>query len=176
LRYGIVRGVGSLPSAAAQRERLQAEACDVLIEEGEPTPESERRLNKLLFGVKRGDEVLVCSLESFMRSTGELVQLLRDLLEIGATVRILNGEAVAHALQPSEPATELLSLLAEHETRRPSRPSVRAPGRIGGGSRNKLSKYQVDYARKLHAEGQSLRSIGLLFQISPDEVWELIGS
>lgn len=176
MRYGIVRGVASLPPATAQRERLAAEACDIIVEEGDPSPESERRLNKLLFGIKRGDEVLVCSLESFMRSTGELVQLLRDLLEIGATVRILNGDAANHSLRPSDEATELLSLLAEHETRRPSRPGVRAPGRIGGGSRNKLSKYQIDYARKLHAEGQSLRAIGLLFQISPDEVWELIGS
>lgn len=176
MRYGIVRGVASLPPTAAQRERLAAEACDVIVEEGEPSPESERRLNKLLFGVKRGDEVLICSLESFQRSTGELVQLLRDLLEIGAAVRILNGDAAGHALQPSDAATELLSLLAEHETRRPSRPGLRPPGRIGGGSRNKLSKYQIDYARRLHAEGQSLRAIGLLFQISPDEVWELVGS
>ncbi|MDD3836851.1 MAG: recombinase family protein [Phenylobacterium sp.] len=176
MRYGIVRGVAPLPSAAAQRERLQAEGCDVIVEEGEPSQESERRLNKLLFGIKRGDEVLVCSLASFMRSTGELVQLLRDLLEIGATVRILDGETDGHALRPSEQATEVLTLLAEHEIRRPSRPGPRTPGRIGGGSRNKLSKYQTDYARKLHAEGQSLRAIGLLFQISPDEVWDLIGS
>lgn len=176
MRYGIVRESPSLPPVAVQRRLLDAAGCDVVLQEGQPTPEAQRRLARLLFGLKQGDEVLVHSLDAFQRSTGELAQLIRNFLEVRVTLRILgDGVDGQAALEPTENVLRVLSLLAEHESRRPSRAPPGAGSRTGSGSRNPLSKYQVDYARKLHREGASLRSIGLLFQVSPNEVWEAIG-
>lgn len=175
MRYGVVRECASLPPPAVQRRLLEAAACDVVLQESSPTPESQRRLARLLFGLKTGDEVLVHSLDVFQRSTGELAQLIRNFLEVGVSLRIVGERSEPDALKPSENVLKVLSLLAEHESRRPSRLPAGAGSRFNSGSRNALSKYQTDYARKLHREGASLRAIGLLFQVSPDEVWAAIG-
>lgn len=174
MRYGIVRESPSLPPPGVQRRVLEAAACDVILQEGHPTPEAQRRLARLLFGLKPGDEVLVHALDVFQRSTGELAQLIRNFLEVGVTLRIVGDNAEPEALKPSENVLKVLSLLAEHESRRPTR-AAGTTSRLNSGSRNPLSKYQIDYARKLHREGASLRSIGLLFQVSPNEIWEAIG-
>lgn len=147
----------------------------MILQEGQPTPEAQRRLARLLYGMKAGDEVVVHALDVFQRSTGELAQLIRNFLEVGVTLRILGESSEPDALKPSENVLRVLSLLAEHESRRPTRTPPGAASRMNAGSRNPLSKYQVDYARKLHREGASLRAIGLLFQVSPNEIWEAIG-
>ncbi|ACG77079.1 site-specific recombinase, resolvase family [Phenylobacterium zucineum HLK1] len=175
MRYGVVRESPSLPPPAVQRRLLDGAACDVVLQEGQPTPEAQRRLARLLFGLKPGDEVLVHSLDVFQRSTGELAQLIRNFLEVGVSLRIVGDRAEGEALKPEQNVLKVLSLLAEHESRRPSRTPPGAGSRFNSGSRNALSKYQVDYARKLYREGASLRSIGLLFQVSPNEVWAAIG-
>ncbi|MCR5874065.1 recombinase family protein [Phenylobacterium sp. J426] len=174
MRYGIVREGSSLPPAAAQRRLLEAAACDVILQEGHPTPEAQRRLARLLFGLKPGDEVLAHSLDVFQRTTGELAQMIRTFLEVGVSLHIMGEDADGHSLTPSEAVLQVLSLLADHEVRRPSR-TPNGASSLKSGSRNLLSKYQLDYARKLYREGASLRSIGLLFQVSPSEVWEAIG-
>ncbi len=174
MRYGIVREAPSLPPVAAQRRLLDAVGCDVVLQEAHPTPEAQRRLARLLFGLKSGDEVRVHSLDVFQRSTGELAQMIRNFLEVGVTLQVLGDTADGEPLEPSETVLKVLSLLAEHEVRRPSRLPAGASS-LKSGSRNALSKYQLDYARKLYREGASLRSIGLLFQVSPSEVWEAIG-
>lgn len=175
MRYGIVRESPSLPPPGVQRRALEAAACDVILQEGPPTPEAQRRLARLLFGLKAGDEVLVHCLDVFQRSTGELAQMIRGFLEVGVTLRIVGERAEPEVLKPSENVLRVLSLLAEHESRRPARHPPGASSRSNSGSRNPLSKYQIEYARKLHREGASLRSIGLLFQVSPNEIWEAIG-
>lgn len=175
MRYGIVREGPSLPPPAVQRRVLEGAACDVILQEGQPTAEAQRRLARLLFGLKPGDEVLVHCLDVFQRSTGELAQLIRNFLEVGVTLRIVGDNSEPEALKPAESVLRVLSLLAEHESRRPTRSPAGASSRLNSGSRNPLSKYQIDYARKLHREGASLRSIGLLFQVSPNEIWDIIG-
>ncbi|WP_309091686.1 recombinase family protein [Phenylobacterium sp.] len=175
MRYGIVRESPSLPPPSVQRRILEGAACDVVLQEGQPTPEAQRRLARLLFGLKAGDEVLVHSLDVFQRSTGELAQLIRNFLEVGVTLRIVGESSEPEVLKPSEHVLRVLSLLAEHESRRPARGPPGASSRLNSGSRNALSKYQIDHARKLHREGASLRAIGLLFQVSPNEIWEAIG-
>lgn len=175
MRYGIIRDASFLPPPAEQRELLESRGCDVIIQERGSTPDAAHRIDRLLFGVKNGDEVVVQSLVVFLKSTGDLVQTLRNLLELGARITIASSRTDSVTLSPSEELIGALNLLADHESRRPAPPATRARGRIGGGSRNPLSPYQIDYARKLHGEGASLRSIGLLFQLSPEDVWQLIG-
>jgi len=170
MRYGIVLDDRDLPPIAMQKAAVEAAGCDIVVEEGPPTPMAQRRLTRLLSTVKAGDVVMASRLEAFMRPLGPLTVLLRNLLEVGATVRILDDPPLE--LTSSPELLALLTALAEHDVRYPARAEAR---RQHGGSRNPLSKYQIEYAKKLHAEGMSLRSIGLLFQISPNQVWEIVG-
>ncbi|WP_334165169.1 recombinase family protein [Phenylobacterium sp.] len=175
LRYGIVREVEGLAPPLRQRALFEQARCDLILQEGPPTPEAQRRLGRLLAGLKAGDEVIVQSLDAFQRSTGELAQLIRTFLEVGVVLRIVEGPDESETLPPAENVRRVLALLAEHEARRPSRSPAGAASRANSGSRKPLSKYQIEYARKLHREGTSLRSLSLLFQVSPNEVWEAIG-
>jgi DNA invertase Pin-like site-specific DNA recombinase len=175
LRYGIVREVAGLPPPAQQRRLLQAAGCDVIYQEAAPTPDAQRRIARLLGGLKVGDAVLAYSLDAFQRTTGELAQLIRTLLELGVTLHILGEDQVVDALPPAPPVHRLLTLLADHEMRRPSRPPPGSSSSRNAGSRKPLSKFQIEYARKLHREGASLRMISLLFQVSPNEVWQVLG-
>ena len=65
----------------------------------------------------------------------------------------------------------LVCAIADHERGRNVSP---AKSVHQGGSRNRLSKYQMEYARRLYAEGESLRVIGLLFQLSPNHVLDVV--
>jgi hypothetical protein len=163
-----------MASPDEQRGVLEGLGCDVIIHERSSGVEGARRVTRLLFGLKSGDEIAVQSLGAFLSTTGELARILRDLLEVGAAVIIAAEPGRQLRLAPSDGAVEVLAALAEHEAQRPTPQLLRGSGRIGGGSRNPLSPYQIDYARKLHAQGASLRSIGQLFQISPEEVWRVI--
>ncbi len=164
-----------MPPAIVQRRLLKEADCDVLLEEGTPDAEAQRRLSRFLQPLGSGDEVLVHGLDVFQRPTGQLAKLLRDLLERGATLRIL-GEAPENALiEPSEQAVKLLCLLTEHEIRRAIHPSHAASPGVRSGGHKGLTKHQIQHARKLYKDGSSLRSIGFLFQVSPNEVWKAIG-
>lgn len=174
MRYGLIRDAAFLPSPAEQRAILEAMSCDIIVHERSAGVEGARRITRLLFGLKRDDEILVQSLTALLGSTGEIARILRDLLEVGASVVVAEDADNMVRLAPSEDAIQALVLLADHENRRPSQPPSRPAGRIGGGSRKPLSPYQVNYARKLHQNGASLRSIGQLFQISPEEVWNIV--
>jgi DNA invertase Pin-like site-specific DNA recombinase len=175
LRYGIVRDVAGLLPPTQQRRLLEAAECDVILEEGPATPESQRRLGRLLLGLRVGDEVLVQCLDVFQRTTGELAQLIQTFLELGVSLRIVSAPYQIQAVPSADNVRRVMALLAEHEARRPSRSPPGFASSRNAGSRRPLSTYQVEYARKLHREGASLRSISLLFQVSPNEVWEAIG-
>lgn len=175
MRYGIIRDAAFLPPPSEQRAALEALKCDVIVQERGSAPEGNQRINRLLYSVKPGDDVVVHSLAVFLKSAGEVVRTIRTLLEIGARLIVASPIDKPRSIESSEPVLELLSLLVEHESVRVTATPPRARGRIGGGSRRPLSTYQIDYARKLHADGVSLRAIGLLFQLSPEDVWQVIG-
>lgn len=175
MRYGLIRDATFMATPGEQREILEALGCDPIVHERSSGVEGARRVARLLFGLKAGDELAVQGLGAFLNTTGELARVLRDLLEVGAAVIIAPERGREHRLEPSDAAIQVLAALAEHEALRPTPQVMRGSGRIGGGSRNPLSPYQIDYARKLHGQGASLRSIGQLFQISPEEVWRVIG-
>lgn len=174
MRYGLIRDASFLPSPSDQRRILEALPCDSIVHERNSGFEGARRVTRLLFSLKSGDELAVQHLGVFLCSTGEVARHLRDLLEIGASIVVAGGPDQMVRLSPSQDVIQALVLLAEHEALRPNVPLARPLGRIGGGSRKPLSQYQIEYARKLHNQGASLRSIGQLFQVSPEDVWKLI--
>ena len=174
MRYGLIREATFLLPPLEQRRILEALACDTIIHERNSGFEGARRITRLLFSLSSGDELAVQHLGVFLCSTGEVARHLRDLLEIGAHIVVASAPDQAVRLSPMPALVQALTLLADHESLRPNVPLARPPGRIGGGSRKPLSQYQIEYARKLHNQGASLRSIGQLFQVSPEDIWKLI--
>jgi hypothetical protein len=164
----------NLPRPEIQKSILEAHGCEVISHEARMTPDARRRLAKLLFRMKRGDELVLHSLEVLDMSTGELAHRLRDMFEVGVTLRIAADAERAQVFAPEEPMVSLVSALAEHENRRPQSEKAYRRRRSSAGRDLALTNYQIEYARKMYTEGVSPRVIGLLFQASPDEIWHLV--
>jgi hypothetical protein len=170
LRYGLVRDIEGQPPKAIQRRILEQSGCDLLLEEGRPTRAALRAQRDLLYSLKYGDELLVCSLNTLQMSTGELVLLFRKFDEAGVVLRVLNVETMS-TVEFSGSARRVLALMAANEALRPTRQGPAARSRPTG---KPLSRYQIDYAMELKRQGASLRTISLLFQTSPNELQRLM--
>lgn len=170
MRYGVVRVSPDLPEPNLQRRLIEAVGCDVVLEERQATSASQRILFQLLYGLRSGDEVLVHALSAFDATTGELARLLRHFFEAGVTLRVTGGSRV-ESLAPDGPIPRALVMLADHETRKPLREASRRRARVKD---TPLTQHQLKFARDMHRRGHSMRAIGLLFQLTPNEVAELI--
>jgi DNA invertase Pin-like site-specific DNA recombinase len=175
MRYGIVREADSLPPPASQKLILKAHGCDALIEEEGAGALTGRRLEELISGLRPGDELLLPSLDIFLMTTAEVALALQDLLDAKLIVKVANGALAATLVRQGDASAGLVAMLADHERRRPTTIVQDSRPRSAGGSRKPLSRYQIEYARKLYAKGEPLRAIGLLFQVAPTEVAELLG-
>ncbi|MDB5475245.1 MAG: site-specific recombinase, resolvase family [Phenylobacterium sp.] len=171
MRYAIVRRIEGEAPPAAQRRWVQIHGCDVIVEQGEPNREDQRALRNLLGRLRADDEVLISSLELLQMSTGELAVLLRRFFEVGVSLKLVGASTVINVVGAGG-TPRMLSLLADHETRRPSRPPTSQRSRANLKS---LSRYQLDYAAALRRQGHPIRTIGLLFQMTPNELLQLIG-
>jgi hypothetical protein len=170
MRYGVVRSSPELPPPSVQRRLIEAVGCDIIVEEGDPHVASHRSLLVLLFGLRRGDEVVVHGLECLDATTGELARLIRRFFEAGVTLKIVGGSRL-EALAPTGAIPRALALLADHEMRRPRRTATRRRTRSADAS---LTQHQLRFARDMHRRGHSMRAIGLLFRLSPNEVTKLL--
>lgn len=171
MRYGLIRISPDLPSAALQRRLVEMTGCDVMLEERSSSPAGQRILMQLLQGLKAGDEVIVHSLECFNADLGELVRLLSRFHEADVTLRLVGGPQV-ESLSPHGPMPQALALLAQHEARHRAPPATRRRARS---SPAPLTSHQLRFARDMRRQGHSMRAIGLLFQLSPEEITALIG-
>lgn len=172
MRYGVVRVSPELPPPNVQRRLIETVGCDTVLEERQPTAASQRNLFHLLFGLRAGDEVLVHSLAVFEATTGELARLMRRFFEQGVTLRVTGGSRV-QTLAPDGPVPRALVMLAEHETSRPAHEPARRRPRARDAL---LTQHQIRFARDMHRRGHSMRAIGLIFQLAPNEIAEILRS
>jgi len=172
MRYGVVRVSPDLPSPNVQRRLIEAVGCDIVLEERQPTAASQRNLFHLFFGLKAGDEVLVHSLAVFEATTGDLARLLRRFFEQGVTLRVTGGSRV-ESLAPEGVVPRALVMLADHESSRPAREQVRRRPRTKNAP---LTQHQIRFARDMHRRGHSMRAIGLIFQLAPNEIADVLRS
>lgn len=144
---------------------MEDAACEV-VHEARSTRPDQNNLKTLLAQLRAGDEVVVHSLDAFQLTTGELALLLRRLFELRVGVHVVQPSGALERLTPSGGIPKLLHLLADHEVRRPSR----APWKRSRANLKTLTVHQISYARALLKKGDSLRSVGLLFQLTPNEL------
>lgn len=168
MRYALARGVVGLPPASVQRDRLQRVGFDMLLQEDAPTRDSQKALTHLLARLRAADEVCLCSLEVLQLPTTDLILVLRRFQTAGNKLLLVDTLGVEDLAK--SPASRLLDLLARNELSWPSRSAANERRRPSP----KLTRYQVHYARELRRRGESLRAIGLLFQISPGELQDLL--
>ena len=172
MRYGVIRISPGLPPPEEQRGRIEAVGCDVYLEERAQTASGQGLLLPLLFRLKAGDELLVHGLEALEAGVGEMARMFRSFNEGGVTLRIVGGPAIV-TLAPGGPTPQALALLADFEARHPTRASTRRRVRA---QTPVLSPYQLKFARDMQRRGYSMREIGLLFRLSPNEVATVLGS
>jgi len=170
MRYGVVRSSPDLPPPSVQRRMIETVGCDIVLEEGDQNLASHRSLLVLLTGLRRGDEVVLHGLECLDVTTGELARLIRRFFEVGVTLRIVGGSRI-ESLAPTGAIPRALALLADHETRRPRPTATRRRPRTAD---TVLTQHQLKFARDMHRRGHSMRAIGLLFRLSPNEVATLL--
>lgn len=171
MRYGVIRIATAMPAATVQRQLIEMSGCDLMLEERSSTPSGRKVLMRFLHGLKDGDEVVAHDLEAFDVNLGELVRLLRRFHEVGVTLRLVGGEQ-PESLSPRGPVPRVLALLADHD-RRHREPTP--PYRRQRTSVAPLTPHQLRFARDMRRQGHSMRAIGLLFQLSPDEITALLG-
>lgn len=173
MRYGIIVEGPQSPSAEVQRLRLAQHACDVVVEEPAMTPDARRRLLRLIARLKPRDELAVHGLEVFGQTTGAIIHLLREVFRKGAGVIVAREAEEPMRFEPQPGLLALVDALADHEASQ-TLPPVPRRRRGEAGRRMQLTAHQIEYARKLHAEGASPRAIGLLFQVAPDDIWRIL--
>lgn len=171
MRYGLVRESPELPPTGVQRRMVEAAACEV-VHEARSTRPDQNSLKTLLAQLGAGDELVVHSLDAFQLTTGELALMLRRLFELRVGVHVVQPSGALERLTPSGGIPKLLHMLADHEVRRPSR----TPWKRSRANLKTLSVHQISYARSLLKKGDSLRSVGLLFQLTPNELLKELGA
>lgn len=171
MRQGIVREALYLPPVDVQRQALAAYGYDDLREEKGSDFVADRRIHRLIADRRPGDEIVVHSLGVLTRPQGRPARTVCNLLEAGLVLTLVSLHQPAVRFTAFGEAMALASALADHERGRNVQPLTSVHQ---GGSRNHLSKYQIEYARRLYADGKSLRAIGLLFQLSPNHVLEIV--
>ena len=170
MRYGVVRSSPELPPLSVQRRLIETVGADIILQEGDPQASSHRSLITLLLGLNRGDELVVHGLDSLDATTGELACLLRHFLEVGVTLTMVGGSR-AEVLTPGGAVPRVLALLADHETRRSAQDNGPRRARASDAL---LTQHQLKFARDMQRRGHSMRAIGLLFRLAPNEVARLL--
>ncbi len=165
-----MREASFLPSLRSQNDLIARAGCDATRVISGTELVAHRRVLRAIAGLKAGDELVVVNLSVVSRRPGSVAEMVRNLLELGVTLRLAGGSDAEAVISPDGPSLDALAHIAEAE--RLIQRDVR-PGHPGG-SKRPLSKYQIEYARRLHTAGESLRAIGLLFQLPPAEIWDLI--
>ena len=168
MRYALARGIFGLPPVSVQRDRLHRAGFDMLLEEEAPTRESQKALTHLLARLRGVDEVALCSLEILQLPTADLILLFQRFQTTGNKLLLVDTQDVEDLTRSS--GARLLELMSGNElswaSRRRGAERKRPP--------LKLTRYQIHYARELRRRGESLRAIGLLFQVSPGDLQDLL--
>lgn len=173
MHLGIVRDAYYLSPVRDQLRALAAAGCARVHEESGSDFVADRRIRRVIFQLRAGDTIVVQDIGVLCSPRSRPAHMLRDLLEAGLELHVTPSPGHVIRLTPDPAVLAAVQILAEQE-REPA--GAKRKSAHQGGSRNPLSKYQIEYARKLFAEGESLRAIGLLFQLPPSRVVDLVAT
>lgn len=173
MRYGYARVSTSGQDLTAQIEALKAEGCDkIYSEKFTGTTKDRPQLEELLSILNEGDTLMVTKLDRIARSATQGSELVKELLEKGVKVHILNM-----GLLDNTPASKLIRTIffafAEFErdmiVERTQEGKAIAKQRedFREGRPKKYTKKQINHALSLLNEGLSYREVSESTGISP---------
>lgn len=167
--------IGLVHPSAPLSVRLQAAAltdagCEMVLEVAAGA-EGSRSVSDLLQRLGPGSRIFLTGLEAINRPLPETLRVLAGLLDAGVEVCIVDQRG-GQTLSPQPTTAQALRAVAMFASNERSR-STSAGGRPPK-SQN-LSKIQVQFARRLHASGESPRTIGLICRASPEAVLAALG-
>lgn len=91
MKYGYARVSTTGQDLTGQLHRLKAEGCEKIYSEKFTGTKTDRpEFKKLLHELKEGDTLTVTKLDRFARTTGEALNIIKDMFEKGIKVHVLN--------------------------------------------------------------------------------------
>src|SRR3984893_13303417 len=159
-------------SIMIQEKQLKAADCELIYKDENESGGKRNRpqLNKALEHIRKGDVLIVCKLDRLSRSMIDLLTILKQIDERGATFRSL-GEAIETESAAGRMMMQMLGCFAQFEreiiVERINRglAHARANGRIGGG-RYKLSPSdQREAIRLIQVEKKSQGQVAHIYKV-----------
>ena len=155
----------------SQIDQLNAADCDRIYEETYTGSRTDRiQLDAMLQYLRQDDVVVVTKLDRLARSLKDLLVLFETIHEKGAHLESL-GEKVDTSNAMGRLMVNVLGMLSEFERSRirertlEGLEAARARGRVGGRP-PRFNSEQRQMVMRLRNEGQSLRKIARLFDVS----------
>ncbi len=164
---------------SAQQTALQSAGAGRLFSEKESGAKSDRKqLARAIASLEAGDTLLVCKLDRLARSTRDLLNVLAQIAERGASFRSL-GDPWADTTTPhGKLMLVVLGGLAEFERHlilaRTAEGRQRAQARgVRFGRKPKLTRHQRGEALARKAAGETLAEIGRSYNVSHSTISRL---
>jgi DNA invertase Pin-like site-specific DNA recombinase len=180
MEYGYVRVSTDDQNPDLQLTALNKAGCrQIFKDEGVSGATAHRpALGRCLKTLSAGDTLIVWKLDRLGRSLRDLIQMLDDLRSRGVRFQSLT-EAIDTETPTGRAMWQMIGVLAELErsliTER-TRAGVKAAQARGVkfGRKQKLSKHQIDHARKLTGDGESVPQIARLFGVDRATVYRAL--
>jgi DNA invertase Pin-like site-specific DNA recombinase len=182
MRIGYARVSTDEQDAAAQVSALEAHGCATIYKENKSGGKAGRwdrpELRKALDSLNRGDTFVVWKLDRLSRSLSDLLHLLSQIKDSGATFESLT-EHIETRSAAGELMMNMLACFAQFERQMIKERTklgiarARAEGRWGN-AKFALSPIQQKEALRMVHEGRSQSEVAKLFGIHRSTLWRLL--
>lgn len=175
-RIGYARVSTNGQSSDGQVDQLKSAGCCTVVQETASGAKTDRAaLASLVNSLKSGDVIVVTRLDRLARSTLDLLTILKNIGERGASFVSLSETWADTTTAAGRLMLTILGGLAEFERElikaRTAEGRERAKGRgVKMGRKHKLTPHQRDEVRQRKAEGQSVRELGRSYNVSPNTI------
>jgi len=180
MKYGYARVSTDDQSPALQLTALKRAGCKTVFKDEGLSGATTKRpaLLRCLKKLEHGDTLTVWKLDRLGRSLRDLIAMLDDLKRRGVKFRSLT-EAIDTETPTGRAMWQMIGVLAELEKSLISertRAGVKAAQRRGVkfGRRPKLSRQQIDHARKLIEKGEDRGEVAGLFKVNRSTLYRAL--
>ena len=178
-RIGYARVSSFDQDHATQASRLKAAGCEIIREEkvSGKTRAGRDELAAILEFIRAGDELVVVKLDRLGRSTRDVLNLVHELEQKGAGLRVLEPEPeFCTSTNTGRILVTVLGMVAEMERRfilERQRAGIEAAKKKGV-YRGRKPSVPVDQVRKMYREGNGPAEIAAALGVSRMSVWRAL--
>jgi DNA invertase Pin-like site-specific DNA recombinase len=177
--YGYARVSTDDQDLSIQRAALEAAGCDLIREEKRSGTSTKGReeLRNLLEFIREGDTLVVTRLDRLARSMEDLLRIVSDLREKGASLRATE-QPVDTSSAAGKAFLQMLGVFAEFETnlRRERQMEGIAKAKTEGVYKGRKPSIDPDAVRKLHEEGVGATEIAKRLGIVRSSVYRILAA